>query len=288
MAYVSILLVTILDSPLIILFLSSLQLISVALFLAQTSTAVKWEGKVLHLLCFSSILLSHSSPRKDPRCHSSCISIRGRITNNRFISIWSNSSPMAMWKLIWRNRHRSTLLVIDYFFISCWGLLYILPFCWDPFSDGVRAGAKRLGRKKQLTDAQKELMLQHRLSPSNPCVIPISFFVFFGFVTHCQNLNSGNYSDDQPYIPPTKPYELSQLVTDLVLFARYLLKPGGRLVFFLPTVTDEYEEIDIHTMLCEGMEVIANSLQDFGSWGRRVSCLSFLSSSICLYSGFDL
>jgi tRNA (guanine10-N2)-methyltransferase len=76
---------------------------------------------------------------------------------------------------------------------------------------------------------------------------------------------------DQPYIPPTKPYELSQLVTDLVLFARYLLKPGGRLVFFLPTVTDEYEEIDIHTMLCEGMEVISNSLQDFGSWGRRVS-----------------
>lgn len=31
-------------------------------------------------------------------------------------------------------------------------------------------------------------------------------------------------------------------------------------------------------MLCPGMEVIANSLQDFGSWGRRVShirCYSF-------------
>ena len=41
-------------------------------------------------------------------------------------------------------------------------------------------------------------------------------------------------------------------------------------MFFLPTVTDEYEEVDIDTMLCEGMEVIANSLQDFGSWGRRV------------------
>jgi len=109
---------------------------------------------------------------------------------------------------------------------------------------GVRAGAKRLGRKKQLTDTQKERMLQQRLSQPNP--------------------------GDQPYIPPTKPYELSQLVTDLILFARYLLKPGGRLVFFLPTVTDEYEEIDIHTMLCEGMEVIANSLQDFGSWGRRL------------------
>lgn len=58
-----------------------------------------------------------------------------------------------------------------------------------------------------------------------------------------------------------------------MLLARYLLKPNGRLIFFLPTVTDEYEEVDIHTMLCEGMEVIANSLQDFGSWGRRVCCL---------------
>lgn len=42
-------------------------------------------------------------------------------------------------------------------------------------------------------------------------------------------------------------------------------------MFFLPTVTDEYEEVDVQTMLCEGMEVVANSLQDFGSWGRRVS-----------------
>ena len=77
--------------------------------------------------------------------------------------------------------------------------------------------------------------------------------------------------DDQPYVPPTKPYELSVLVADLVLLGRYLLKPNGRLVFFLPTVTDDYHEIDINTMLCDGMEVIANSLQDFGSWGRRVS-----------------
>lgn len=72
-------------------------------------------------------------------------------------------------------------------------------------------------------------------------------------------------------MPPTKPYELSVLVADLVLLGRYLLKPNGRLVFFLPTVTDDYHEIDINTMLCDGMEVIANSLQDFGSWGRRVS-----------------
>jgi len=68
------------------------------------------------------------------------------------------------------------------------------------------------------------------------------------------------------------------------MLARYLLKPGGRLVFFLPTVTEEYEEVDIHTMLCEGMEVIANSLQDFGSWGRRVSLL--LHMAIFLYLAF--
>ncbi|TFK44254.1 tRNA guanosine-2'-O-methyltransferase [Crucibulum laeve] len=108
---------------------------------------------------------------------------------------------------------------------------------------GVRAGAKRLGRKRELSDRQRQLCEEHRMNPS---------------------------SDDQPYIPPTRPYELSHLAADLVLLARYLLRPGGRLVFFLPTVTDEYEEVDIYTMLCEGMEVIANSLQDFGSWGRRL------------------
>lgn len=42
-------------------------------------------------------------------------------------------------------------------------------------------------------------------------------------------------------------------------------------MFFLPTVNEDYQAVDIRTMLCEGMEVVANSLQDFGSWGRRVS-----------------
>ncbi|KAK7035497.1 hypothetical protein VNI00_011790 [Paramarasmius palmivorus] len=108
---------------------------------------------------------------------------------------------------------------------------------------GVRAGAKRLGRKRELDAERLALYHEHRANPR---------------------------PDDSPYIPPTKPYELSNLVKDLVLLGRYLLKPNGRLVFFLPTVNDEYEEVDIYSMLCEGMEVIANSLQDFGSWGRRL------------------
>ncbi|KAG7098852.1 hypothetical protein E1B28_000755 [Marasmius oreades] len=108
---------------------------------------------------------------------------------------------------------------------------------------GVRAGAKRLGRKKELDAERVLLYFYHRANPQ---------------------------PDDTPYIPPTRPYELSNLARDLVLLSRYLLKPDGRLVFFLPTVNDEYEEVDVHSMLCEGMEVIANSLQDFGSWGRRL------------------
>jgi len=115
---------------------------------------------------------------------------------------------------------------------------------------GVRAGAKRLGRKSGSTRVSKRS--PNREAQSRPLT---------------------------PYIPPTKPYELSNLVVDLVLLARYLLKPGGRLVFFLPTVTDEYEEVDIHSMLCEGMKVIANSLQDFGSWGRRLITIKKVTSA---------
>lgn len=70
-------------------------------------------------------------------------------------------------------------------------------------------------------------------------------------------------------MPPTHPYELSTLTTDLVLLARYLLRLHGRLVFFLPTVNEEYAEVDVPRL--EGMEVVANSLEDFGAWGRRVS-----------------
>ncbi|KAF8554733.1 tRNA guanosine-2'-O-methyltransferase [Imleria badia] len=103
---------------------------------------------------------------------------------------------------------------------------------------GVRAGAKRLGRKKVRDD---------RPPPQVPRPDP-----------------------NEPYIPPTKPYELSALIADLILFARYQLKPRGLLVFFLPTVTETYDEVDVQAALCEGMEIVANSVQGFGSWGRRL------------------
>ncbi|KIJ49558.1 hypothetical protein M422DRAFT_161287 [Sphaerobolus stellatus SS14] len=99
---------------------------------------------------------------------------------------------------------------------------------------GVRAGAKRLGRK-----------------PGTPLRDSVTAM-----------------KDPLSYVPPTHPYELSTLALDLVLLARYLLKPQGRLVFFLPTVTDEYKEVDIPQI--EGMKVVSNSLENFGAWGRRV------------------
>jgi hypothetical protein len=64
---------------------------------------------------------------------------------------------------------------------------------------------------------------------------------------------------------------MTDLVYDLVMFARYMLVPGGRLVFFLPTVTEDWDDLDVPTI--EGMEEIkfcSGSSQDFGRWSRRV------------------
>jgi tRNA (guanine10-N2)-methyltransferase len=74
------------------------------------------------------------------------------------------------------------------------------------------------------------------------------------------------------YMPVSKPYEMTDLVYDLVLFARHMLVPGGRLVFFLPTVTEDWDDLDVPTV--EGMKEIkfcSGSSQDFGRWSRRVS-----------------
>ncbi|KAK7057237.1 RNA methylase [Favolaschia claudopus] len=125
---------------------------------------------------------------------------------------------------------------------------------------GVRAGAKRLGRRKELSEEKKAANIEHQLAAR---------------------------TTQQPYIPPTKPYELSLLAADLVLLSRYLLKPQGRLVFFLPTVNEHYEEVDVQSMLCDGMELVANSLQDFGSWGRRLVTIQKTTSEAYLPPSFD-
>ncbi|KAJ9121979.1 hypothetical protein QFC24_004562 [Naganishia onofrii] len=113
---------------------------------------------------------------------------------------------------------------------------------------GVRAGAKRLGRKEG--GKKKQI--------SEPVKLP-----------------NGVWSHEMPgYVPASRPYEMVDLVYDLVLFARYMLVPGGRLVFFLPTFTEEWDPVDVPVV--EGMREISfgqGSAQDYNKWSRRLITL---------------
>ncbi|CAH1762975.1 9832_t:CDS:10 [Entrophospora sp. SA101] len=104
---------------------------------------------------------------------------------------------------------------------------------------GVRAGAKTLGRK-------------------DPTKKPIKTHLIDGIPAH----------KHQDYYPPTKPYEMSQLLIDLLEFSAKYLVVGGRLVYWLPNVVDEYSSTDIPTHPC--IELISNSEQRFGQWSRRL------------------
>lgn len=102
---------------------------------------------------------------------------------------------------------------------------------------GVRAGAKRLGRHDG-----KELTMRS----------------YDGIPMHTR----------EDYYPPTKPYEMSEVLSDLLDFAAEHLLLGGRLVYWLPTVVDEYSNNDVPQHPC--MTLISNSEQNFGLWSRRL------------------
>ncbi|KAJ2779491.1 hypothetical protein H4R18_003972 [Coemansia javaensis] len=94
---------------------------------------------------------------------------------------------------------------------------------------GVRAGAKRLGRREG--------------SAPRPGRSPDCY-------------------------PPTVPYEMSDVIRDLLDFATDKLVVGGRLVYWLPTVADEYEPADVPQH--PALRLVANSEQPFGGWSRRL------------------
>ncbi|KAI8388392.1 uncharacterized protein BYT42DRAFT_559919 [Radiomyces spectabilis] len=104
---------------------------------------------------------------------------------------------------------------------------------------GVRAGAKKLGRK----DESKK---------------PLKMRTYEGEPMHTR----------EDYYPPTKPYEMSEVLRDLLNFAVENLRIGGRLVYWLPTVVDEYSNDDVPQHPC--MVLISNSEQNFGQWSRRL------------------
>ncbi|CCG84082.1 protein of unknown function [Taphrina deformans PYCC 5710] len=70
------------------------------------------------------------------------------------------------------------------------------------------------------------------------------------------------------YIPPKRPYELSDLADDLLDYAAGLLVDHGRLVFWLPTVNEDYSPVDLPQR--SDLRLLANSTQNFGRWSRRL------------------
>ena len=70
------------------------------------------------------------------------------------------------------------------------------------------------------------------------------------------------------FIQPKKPYELSNLLDDLLNFAANRLPVDGRLAFWMPTANDDFEPnlIPQH----EKLELIYNLEQEFNKWSRRL------------------
>ncbi|GAA6029717.1 hypothetical protein JCM8097_001017 [Rhodosporidiobolus ruineniae] len=107
---------------------------------------------------------------------------------------------------------------------------------------GVRAGAKRLGRQ----EGEKEIL---------PMVVK-------------GRESEGVHTEFHDYVPPSVGWPMEEVISTLVTFSLYLLKPGGRLVFFLPTDNAEYSDVDIPSI--PGLKLISNSSQSFGKWARRL------------------
>ncbi|ABN68396.1 putative ribonuclease methylating protein [Scheffersomyces stipitis CBS 6054] len=70
------------------------------------------------------------------------------------------------------------------------------------------------------------------------------------------------------FIQPKKPYELSDLLDDLLFFAGERLPIGGRLAFWMPTANDDFQVnlIPQH----EQLELLYNLEQEFNKWSRRL------------------
>lgn len=70
------------------------------------------------------------------------------------------------------------------------------------------------------------------------------------------------------FIPPKKPYELSDLLGDLLDFAARRLPVGGRLAFWMPTANDEFQPH--HVPQHQSLQLLYNLEQEFNKWSRRL------------------
>ncbi|KAJ3416870.1 hypothetical protein HDV05_008455 [Chytridiales sp. JEL 0842] len=77
-----------------------------------------------------------------------------------------------------------------------------------------------------------------------------------------------NHITGQMKLPRTMPYELDEVIQDLIAFAATYLVPGGRLVYWLPTLTEEYSITDMPQH--PRMRIVENCEQPFNNWSRRL------------------
>lgn len=77
-------------------------------------------------------------------------------------------------------------------------------------------------------------------------------------------------------VPKMEPYEMDQIIQDLVLFAAKWLNVGGRLVFWLPTSVAKYSRCDLPSLSC--MQLVSTSVQMFGKWCRVLVTMEKVAS----------
>jgi tRNA (guanine10-N2)-methyltransferase len=108
---------------------------------------------------------------------------------------------------------------------------------------GVRAGAKRLGSKKNMDTPviRKDGSIAHT------------------YILALRELIAHRMPD---FVYPTVVYELSDVLNDLMSFSARHLRPDGRLVFWLPTIPDT-EHGNIYPQHPH-LRLISNSEQKFG------------------------
>ncbi|KAJ3063417.1 hypothetical protein HDU98_000784 [Podochytrium sp. JEL0797] len=107
---------------------------------------------------------------------------------------------------------------------------------------GVRAGAKKIA-----------------VNPKEPAKLSVL------------NKQTGEYR-----LPQSIPYELDEVMSDLISFAAKHLVPGGRLVYWLPTITDAYNPKDVPRH--KRLRLLDNCEQQFGKWSRRLIVMEKLKA----------
>ncbi|CAB38506.2 tRNA (guanine-N2-)-methyltransferase catalytic subunit Trm11 [Schizosaccharomyces pombe] len=87
-------------------------------------------------------------------------------------------------------------------------------------------------------------------------------------IAKCSQRPPKESSSTGNHYPKLEQYQISDMVYDIICFASDRLVDGGRLVLWLPTITEEYgiDDIPSHPYL----SLIYNSIQPFTHWSRRL------------------